>query len=122
LRSPTGATVSFNYHLFPRSFFGELLTTWPVLTETTHQIPGHLVAPFLRLARTSRLRVVDLPGALPRVEELVQKYADHPMDLADALLVRVAEQTGVVDILTLDVSDFGTYRLKSGKRFRILPE
>jgi len=60
------------------SYFGELLTTWPVLTEATHQIPEHLVLSFLKLLRGGRIRIFELGGALPRIEELMRRYADHP--------------------------------------------
>lgn len=36
-------------------------------------------------------------------------------DLADASLLWVAEQTGVCGILTIDLRDFGAYRLPGGK-------
>ena len=37
------------------------------------------------------------------------------MDLAEASLLWVAQQTGVLDILTIDVKDFSVYRLPNGK-------
>ena len=106
---------------FFRSYFGELLTTWPVLTEATHQVPEHLVLPLLKLLRGDRIQIIELAGALPRMEELMRRYVDRPMDLADASLVWLAEQTGETGILTLDRADFSTYRLKTGKRFEIFP-
>ena len=99
---------------FLGGYFGELLTTWPVLTETTHQIPLHFVGPFLKLMRGERVRVFELPGALPRIAELMARYADRPMDLADASLVWVAEQTRVAGIVTLYRDDFSIYRAKNG--------
>ena len=42
------------------------------------------------------------------------------MDLADASLVWLAEQTGVTRIMTLDVRDFSRYRLADGRAFEIL--
>jgi uncharacterized protein len=52
---------------------------------------------------------------------LMKKYRDLPMDLADAALVRVAERDGVSTVITIDRSDFASYRLHGTKRFRILP-
>ena len=37
------------------------------------------------------------------------------MDFADASLLWVAEQTGITDILTIDLRDFSAYRLQNGK-------
>jgi uncharacterized protein len=58
---------------------------------------------------------------LPVLETLMHRYADRPMDFADATLVHVAEREGLRTILTIDHSDFETYRIGRGARFRILP-
>lgn len=44
------------------------------------------------------------------VLELIVKYADRPMDLADACLVRISELTARCRIWTVDRADFLTYR------------
>ena len=49
------------------------------------------------------------------------RYADRPMDFADATLVHVAERLKVSAILTIDHDDFETYRIASRKRFSISP-
>jgi uncharacterized protein len=41
-------------------------------------------------------------GDLPRIRELLRKYADRPMNLADAALIRVAEREGIRKIFTVD--------------------
>ena len=48
------------------------------------------------------------------------KYADLPMDLADATLVALAEERGQRRIFTLD-SDFRVYRINGRGRFETLP-
>ena len=40
-----------------------------------------------------------MDGAGTRLAELLRKYADRPMDLADASMVWAAEQTGALQIL-----------------------
>ena len=45
-----------------------------------------------------------------RMRELMWKYRDLPMDLADAALVRVAERERVRRIFTVNRRDFGIYR------------
>ena len=57
-------------------------------------------------------------GHLPRVSELTRKYADLPMDLADASVVILAEELGTGRILSTDMRDFRTYRWKIVSRFR----
>jgi predicted nucleic acid-binding protein len=49
---------------------------------------------------------------MPRIVELIRKYADRPMDFADATLVTAAERTGIHEIISID-SDFDIYRLMS---------
>ncbi len=61
------------------------------------------------------------PGDCPRMRELMWKYRDLPMDLADAALVRVAERDGLRRIFTIDRKDFEVYRPHRFARFEILP-
>ena len=42
------------------------------------------------------------------------------MDFADATLYWVASETGVREIMTVDIRDFSRYRLPNGQPFRIL--
>jgi hypothetical protein len=54
--------------------------------------------------------------ALTRAFELMELYADHPMDLADASIVTAAEALGSRRVLTIDRGDFETYRVRRGHR------
>ena len=103
---------------FLAGFRGRLLTTWPVLTEVCHLIPGHVVPRFLRWVEAG-VELRELPAiAVSDLAARIEKYHDLPMDLADASLVWLADQIGVLDILTLDERDFGVYRRAGGQRFR----
>jgi len=51
----------------------------------------------------------------------MRKYADRPMDLADAALLRVAEREGIRKIFTIDRKDFSVYRLHNRLRPVLLP-
>jgi hypothetical protein len=51
---------------------------------------------------------------------LMNKYHDVPMDFVDALLVVVAEERNVREVLTLDRRGFDTYRV-GRDRFRVFP-
>ena len=42
------------------------------------------------------------------------------MDLADASLYWLSIETGVTDILTVDLADFSHYRLPDGRGFTIV--
>lgn len=57
----------------------------------------------------------------PDLKRLMLKYADRPMDLADATLVRLAEREGLTTILTVH-RDFEVYRIGGRKAFRVLPK
>jgi uncharacterized protein len=58
---------------------------------------------------------------VPRIRELMIKYANRPMDLADAALVRVAERENIKTVFTVDRNDFVVYRPHGRARLRILP-
>ena len=47
---------------------------------------------------------------MPHILALVTKYADRPMDLADACLVRMTELNARCRLWTIDRDDFSTYR------------
>jgi len=50
----------------------------------------------------------------------IERYADRPMDLADASLVVAALKTGCAKVWTLDRADFETYRLPNRKHFTLV--
>ena len=54
-----------------------------------------------------------------RAIDWIEKYADRPMDLADASLVVAAMATGIHTVWTLDRKDLETYRLPGRKRFHL---
>jgi predicted nucleic acid-binding protein len=86
-----------------------LYTCEAVLTEAAHLLgdPGPILA-----AVGDGLLVCpwDLCDDHARVRELLRKYADCPMDLADACLVAMSEKWWNCKVVTVDVSDFKVYR------------
>ena len=58
---------------------------------------------------------------VPQMRGLMKKYANRPMDLADAALLRVAEREGIGKIFTVDRRDFSVYRLHGRIRPTLLP-
>ncbi len=102
-----------------------LITTWPVLTETTHLLNMRL-SPAVSVRFLSNiadgfcaLHAIE-PAQMRRVAALMSKYADLPMDLADASLLLLAEHLGDGRILSTDRRDFQTYRFKNQQPFRNL--
>ena len=101
---------------FARRYKGRLLTTWPVLAEACHFLPERVQVRLLRWAAAGHLGVVELPEpALAAIADWKERYENLPMDLADASLLWVAQQTGVLEILTIDIRDFAVYRLPNGR-------
>lgn len=106
------------------SFRGQLVTTSAVITEAMHFVSAspsgarHLAD----LVAASGMEVYDLSGP-PELHEavsLMEKYADTPMDFADATLVLLAEALQVREILTLDRRGFSTYRTRTRHGFRLV--
>jgi predicted nucleic acid-binding protein len=96
-----------------------LVTTVPVLTEAFHMLsPGSTGAERVRdfIARGGATVWFFDGGALLRAFELMEQYADHPMDLADASLIVAAEALATTKVFTIDRRDFQTYRIRRGHR------
>lgn len=102
-----------------------LITTWPVLTETCHLLVHRLGNPaqikFMQSYETGAFEVFDLSqDHAPVLVKLMRKYANLPMDLADASLLVLAEHLGHGRILSTDQRDFKSYRWKQHRPFRNL--
>jgi hypothetical protein len=104
------------------AFTGGLATTNAVITEAMHFVSETRGGPRLLadLVRTSGMGVFDLcrPPELDAAAALMEKYADTPMDFADATLVLLAEALGQHEILTLDRRGFSVFRTRQGKPLR----
>ena len=102
-----------------------LVTTWPSFTEAMYLLARGGGAAgrhaLWKLVFTGRLQIAELSRpAVERSAALMNKYADRPMDLADATLVALAEERGERRIFTLD-ADFGIYRIHGRSRFEVVP-
>lgn len=64
-----------------------------VLAEACHLAAKDGLAPaqILQLIETNDLTLIPLTGQIPRIRELLNRYAYTPMDFADACVVRLAE-------------------------------
>jgi|SRR5579862_2830959 len=101
-----------------------LLTTEAVLTELFHLTYRELgdFKSVWRLVRSGAIEMLSIENnELRDIHGLMEDYADHPMDFADATLVHVAARESINVILTIDYADFETYRIAGRKRFTILP-
>ncbi len=101
-----------------------LVTTWPALAEAFYFLKGWDVGQreLWDFILSGGVRVVDISENLhSRMRDLMQKYADLPMDLADASLVVLAEDLKIRTVFTLDRRDFSRYRPRHCKHFEIIP-
>jgi uncharacterized protein len=61
------------------------------------------------------------PEDVARMVDLLGKYRDHEVGVADASIVLLAARFGTRSLLTLDHRHFGMLRPIQGGRFRLLP-
>ncbi len=111
-----------NFHSIARSFLGgltePLITTTPVITEVCYLLQKRLNSQksveFLRAQQDGLFTLFVINEQdLARSAELMQQYANLPMDFADASLVILAEHFGHGRIVSTDQRDFGAYRWKN---------
>ena len=101
---------------------GSLVTCEACVAETCYLLRAVRGAPEAILTNVANgvfqmpVRLVDQAVS---VEKLLRKYADGPMDLADACLVDLADRLGTGRILTLD-RDFEIYRWRGRRKFELL--
>ncbi|HEY4002717.1 MAG TPA: PIN domain-containing protein [Candidatus Xenobia bacterium] len=99
------------------------ITSEAVLTESLHFLPTleyKLMALELVHSGVVKMLPTGLEG-LERISALMRRYADVPMDYADATLVDLADQMDVDEVFTLDRRGFHTYLVRGKKPFRLLP-
>lgn len=105
-------------------FRGVLHTTGAVVTEAMHFLARSRLGPsaLADFVRYSDMRVHDAcqPPGITNAALLMDRYADTPMDFADATLVLLAQQLDLHDVLTLDRRGFRTYRTDDGQPFQLI--
>ena len=109
-----------------RSIDLPLVTTWSAFTEAMYLVGrrGGWTAQraLWQLVLEQDLEVAEQRAeSSERIAKLMERYADQPMDLADATLVCLAEELGEKRIFTLD-GDFAVYRIKGRARFELVPD
>lgn len=106
-----------------RAITDPLVTVWPALVEAMYLLDTwQEQATLWAMVETGPITLAPLDEQdVPRLRDLMRKYRDLPMDLADAALVHVAERDGYRRIFSLDRTDFEVYRLAGRERFTIVP-
>jgi predicted nucleic acid-binding protein len=106
-----------------RELKAPLITCEAVIAESCYLLRNLSGAPETVIENIAA-GIFQIPFQLSRecasVKHLLRKYRDRNIDLADACLIRLADEFGTADILTLD-RDFAVYRWGKNKPFRMLP-
>lgn len=102
-----------------------MLTTWPAFTEAMYLLGRYGgwkgQQALWKILKRGDLALADLDAKLAaRACDLMERYRDRPMDLADASLVALGEARDLKRVFTLD-ADFHIYRLKGRRGFEIVP-
>jgi hypothetical protein len=107
---------SDSYHLkvleFMKTFKGQLVTSWSVVTEVTHMLDFNLQVQidFLKWCEVGGVNLFEISqDELSDIRIMIEKYSDVPMDLADATLMYIANKEKIKNIISID-SDFDIYR------------
>lgn len=101
-----------------------LVTTWPCVIEASYILNAPLRFELLEWIERGGVQVYPfdpfhLGVMLPWMRRYSEKYK-RDMDLADASLLWLAHETGLREIMTVDVKDFSRYRLPSGQALTLL--
>src|SRR5437899_730698 len=97
-----------SHHAWAMRTFDELpagaLVCEAVLAEACHLVAkdGVPAAVVLRLVEQDDLALMSLVGEIARVRALMDRYADAPMDFADACVLRLAEIHAEATVCTTD--------------------
>jgi uncharacterized protein len=101
-----------------------LLTTWPCVVEAAYLLEAPQRFEMLRWIELGGVQVYPFePHHLGAMAGWMRRYTEQgkrEMDFADASLYWLAAETGIKDILTIDVRDFRRYRLPDGQPFNPL--
>ena len=101
-----------------------LITTWPCVVEASYLLGIPQRYELLRWIELGGVFVYQFgPHHLADIVGWMESYTEvgkREMDLADASLYWVASETGIREIMTVDVRDFSRYRLPDGQPFSIL--
>jgi predicted nucleic acid-binding protein len=102
----------------------QLIVPALVVAEATYFVGRNLgpraEADFLRGVGTME---VEGPSAadFARMGELVDQYADFPLDGTDASVIALAERLGAETVITLDRRHFGAVRPRHREAFELVP-
>lgn len=99
----------------------QLVTVGAVIVEACFFLNARAKRELLRWIAEGGIQVAEVPASnYDDLGATIDRYPSRDIDLADAALVWLADQTGLRRILTLDAVDFSLFRLKGGKGFDLV--
>jgi hypothetical protein len=104
---------------FVRTTRARLMTSLAAVTEAMYVLEPSLPARrnLLTWIQRNGLELVEPDVSdFERIAELMEKYADLPMDFTDAVLVALCERLGIQHVASID-RDFAIYRYKGRRHF-----
>ena len=107
-----------------KNFSGRLYSTEAVLTEVLYILNFSITAQCAALDFVLESVIEMVPSntkSLIKTKNLMKKYADLPMDFADATIVCLATETRIQNVITFDRKDFSIYKLPKKQSFAIMP-
>lgn len=95
-----------------------LTTVWPTVVETCFFLNARGKSAFLEWIHRGALQLRHIEiMEFPELIAVIDRYADHRIDLADACLVWLAGKEDCNQILTTDRRDFDILRMPDGQPF-----
>ena len=107
-----------------KNFSGSLYSTEAVLTKVLYLLNFSTKAQSAAIDFALKDVVEIVPSSvesLKKAKNLMKKYADLPMDYADASIVCLATETGMQNVVTFEERNFTIYKLPKKKGFKIMP-
>ena len=104
---------------FVRQSRAKLISTMAVITEAMYVLEDSLPARrnLLTWVQSGGLTLTEPElDDFERIMELIEKYADLPMDFADAVVVALCERLGITHVASVD-RHFAIYRYKGRTKF-----
>lgn len=97
------------------------VTTWPVITELSHLLPTHTFLALMEDQQKGLFHIFSLSDKdIPTILDLMKKYRDQEIDLADLSLIILADQMEQGSILSFDRNDFSFLKWRGSHPFENL--
>jgi predicted nucleic acid-binding protein len=98
-----------------------LVSVWPTVVETCFFLDPKGKQALLQWIERGAVRLRQIePTDLGAIGAVIERFAEHDVDLADATLVWLAGVEGTRQVLTTDRRDFDMLRTADGKAFERL--